>query len=343
MLVAGGLAAMAPLACSDQPQDRARGNSGDPGKATAKHPSGPPTDDPPGTLTDDPTDDPPLTLWLAGDVHFGQQTDDLLAPIAAATAGAIGIVNLEGPVGMGESTGARLVNTADALPVLVAHGVAVASVRNNHMNDLGDQGVRHTRAALTRAGIQPADADHPGEPALAVIERAGLSLAVLAHDLSPVREQEALGDMRPLMQQALAAARARADLVAVSLHITGPPSYLPPKELIEAVDLAIAGGATVVAAHGSHAPARVERRGTAIIAWGLGNLLFNCTCTREIDGLVVRVELDARGTRRAQVIPVDAGLLGQPARPAEAAGLTLDLLRSLGSELTERAAAHAFF
>lgn len=111
-----------------------------------------------------------------------------------------------------------------------------------------------------------------------------------------------------------------------------------------AVEAALAAGATVVAAHGTHQLARVERRGRAVIAWGLGNLAFACACTDETDGLLLRVELDADGAAlRAAVVPVDAGLRGEAVRPAREAALVFDLLESLGSSPLTRAKARASF
>ena len=289
-----------------------------------------------------------IALWLGGDVHVGAHTKPLLRPLQPYLRGAHGIVNLEGPVISGQtaaaaeaarsSTAQRLLNSAAALPWLAASGVRVAGVRNNHDTDLGTGGLADTRAALRAANIAPAGAD-PG-----FIDSAGVRVAVVAHDLSSAHERHTLGSLRADIERSIAAASARADLVVASFHIRGPPSYLPPQELVEAVDTALSAGALIVAAHGSHALARVERRGPAIIAWGLGNLLFDCACTSESDGLIVYLSISVIGpveARRvridtAQVIAIDAGLLGAPATPASDGALTLDLLRSLGSQLHDR-------
>jgi poly-gamma-glutamate synthesis protein (capsule biosynthesis protein) len=130
----------------------------------------------------------------------------------------------------------------------------------------------------------------------------------------------------------LDAARARGDVLVVGLHVTAPPLLLPPPELEVAVELALAHGATVVVAHGSHAVARVERRGAAVIAWGLGNLAFACPCTTERDGLVLEVELDVDGRPGpAWAVPITAGLQGAPPSLSEQRQLMFDLLTSLGS------------
>ena len=126
-------------------------------------------------------------------------------------------------------------------------------------------------------------------------------------------------------------------MLVATFHVTGPPSLLPPPELKEAVELALAAGAKVVLAHGSHALGLVERRGDAVIAWGLGNLAFACACTDEVDGLALTVEFDAKGSvTRAAAVPVTAGLRGASAKLSAAPGLVLDLLESLGGKPTRR-------
>jgi poly-gamma-glutamate capsule biosynthesis protein CapA/YwtB (metallophosphatase superfamily) len=83
-------------------------------------------------------------------------------------------------------------------------------------------------------------------------------------------------------------------------------------------------------AHGTHAIGPVERRGQTVIAWGLGNLAFACDCTREAEGLILRVALTPQRTS-ARVIPITAGLGGRSARPSHEHALMLELVRKLGS------------
>lgn len=294
-----------------------------------------------------------VELWLGGDVHMGDdKARAFLDPeLDRALAGSIGIINLEGPVGTGTSTAERLANAPASLVRLARHGVAVASIVNNHALDQGSEGQVRTQETLRELGILAAGSRH------VLIEREGLRIAVTAHDLSPDRpgvrglaRPSASQDARTRWQarqreitQAIDTARQDADFVVAVFHVTGPPSYLPGPELEAAVDTALDAGAIIIAAHGSHALARVERRGPAIIAWGLGNLVFSCPCTDERDGLIVRVRLTARGIDSAAVIPIDAGLGNQAARLATNPGLTMDLLESLGTTTLSRAGNQAFF
>jgi poly-gamma-glutamate synthesis protein (capsule biosynthesis protein) len=116
----------------------------------------------------------------------------------------------------------------------------------------------------------------------------------------------------------------------VSFHTTGAPLYLPEPPLREAVDVALAAGATVVVAHGSHALAGAERRGSSVVAWGLGNVAFACDCTDEREAVALRVTLGKGGVEAASLVPIDAGLGGAQARVAADPGPVLDLLQALG-------------
>jgi poly-gamma-glutamate capsule biosynthesis protein CapA/YwtB (metallophosphatase superfamily) len=235
--------------------------------------------------------------------------------------GGPGVVNLEGPVGDGWYGGEplRLTQAPAALAELRAAGVAVAGIANNHAGDAGPDGPAATARALAGAGVRAAG----GPAGAAILDVGGLRVAVTAHDLA--------AGAPPGLRADLDAARRRADVLVATFHVTGPPSYLPRPELEAAVEVALAAGATVVAAHGTHMLARVERRGRAVVAWGLGNLAFACPCTDEDSGALLEVELDRAGAGAARILPIDAGLRGAPARAAADPELTLELLRALGS------------
>jgi poly-gamma-glutamate capsule biosynthesis protein CapA/YwtB (metallophosphatase superfamily) len=267
----------------------------------------------------------PIELWIGGDVHVGDSNGTGLAPISDALKGAQGIVNLEGPIGNTPAPGSelRLANAPAAVAALREGGVRVAGIANNHAADRGVDGIAETAAALREIGILPAG----GPAGSAVLAIHGRRVVVTAHDLSKGIPKDLEGE--------LADARSRGDVLVATFHVTGPPSYLPRPELRAAADAAIAAGALVVAAHGTHALGPVERRGKAVIAWGLGNLLFACNCTDEVDGAVLRISIQG-DTARAQIIPIDAGLRGAPARPGHNPGLILDLLDALGSSPLRR-------
>ncbi|HNG94892.1 MAG TPA: CapA family protein [Acidobacteriota bacterium] len=263
----------------------------------------------------------PVDIWLGGDVHLGKGNTNVLAPLKSITHNATGIINLEGAVAETSSLreGIVLLNAPHRLAILKEAGVAVAGVANNHAQDAGDQSLVHTVEQIRMAGLLPV-----GEMAgTAVFERERMRLVVSAHDLT--------GGVPPRLAEELRRARAQGDILIATFHVTGPPSYLPSRELKQAVDIALSAGAQVIAAHGSHLPGPIERRGPAVILWGLGNLVFDCDCTAEKDALVARITFDQGQVIKAQVFPIEAGLNGAPARlSANPAGM-FELLTAIGS------------
>lgn len=274
-----------------------------------------------------------VELWLGGDVNLGVGGRGVLAPLAPLTRRAVGIVNLEGPVTprAPSGEGLKLFNAPSALGELKALGVEVAGIANNHAGDAGLEGASATARALREAGLVPVG----GPAGVAVIERGGLRIAVTAHDLTD--------GVPPKLNDDLKAAHAQGDVLVATFHVTGPDLYLPRPELRQAVKLALAAGASVVAAHGTHAVGPVERRGDAVIAWGLGNVAFACDCTHEDDAVLLRVQLEGRRVAEAEILPIDAGLDGAVARPSSDAAGILDLIDSLGGTPLRRNAERGVF
>ena len=277
----------------------------------------------------------PLKLWLGGDVHIGTELTRLTEGVALE--GAMGIVNLEGPIAPGlsaeiNSAGVRLRNAVGTPGILRAAGVGVVGLANNHRLDDGIAGLESTRRALQSAGISPVGGS------TRIIEHASWKLALVARELGNTSDRKIAESVRVVVNSS--------DVVIVSMHVTGPPSYLPSEPLVAVVDSVVSAGGDIVVVHGSHAVAKVERRADALIVWGLGNLVFSCDCTREQDALLLLLSVTkTAGTLRigAELLPLQAGLNGQPARPAADPHVLMGLLKSLGSStLTPSGAAFSF-
>jgi Bacterial capsule synthesis protein PGA_cap len=272
---------------------------------------------------DHATGAPGVTVWLAGDVHLGQADGPTVARRLAALApftDGVGVVNLEGPVAAVTARPGELANHPVGVAALRGAGVRVVGIANNHADDGGRDPRTWTRALARGLGLLPVG----GAAGAARLEVGGVRLVISAHDLTP-------GFDRAALATALADARAQGDVLVATFHVTAPSTYAAPAEAIAAVAVAQVAGARVIAVHGSHAVARVERTGATVIAWGLGNLLFDCACTDEEDGLVLQVTLDRDGLVDASVVPIAAGLRGQPATPARDPALMYELLAALRS------------
>jgi poly-gamma-glutamate synthesis protein (capsule biosynthesis protein) len=264
-----------------------------------------------------------VRLWIGGDVNLGTRNNRVLKPLEDMLKGAAGIVNLEGPAAEAEpGPGGKkivLINAPETLSQLRDVGVRVAGIANNHSLDAGAEGPRQTAEALERAGMVASG----GPVGPAVFSVGGLPMVVAAYDLS--------GGVPRNLEEGLHAARQRGNLLIASFHVAGPPSYLPHPELRSAVKIAIAAGAKIVVAHGTHAIGPVERRGNLVVAWGLGNLVFACDCTNEREGLLLEIVLRDGEIDYASVIPIEVGLKGEPARLSADANGVFDLLEGIGS------------
>ena len=273
-----------------------------------------------------------IRLWFGGDVHFGNAHRDPLLALRPATERSIGIVNLEGPVHQPADTiyGTailRLYNAPRTIDYLRTVNVQIATVANNHQDDAGRAGKNLTERSLRDRRILPV-----GGNTASLLYRVGeYRLIVASYALS--------GQVPPNLADELAQLRRTGDVLIVLFHVAGTQSYLPHQYLRQAVDIAIRSKASIIVSHGSHAIGPVERRADAVIAWGLGNLAFNCRCTDEAEAVILAVTLDPSTDRplaSACVIPIDAGMLGAPSRPAKDAVAPFDLLDALGSSRLTR-------
>lgn len=264
-----------------------------------------------------------LRLWLAGDVH---RASDLPLFEGVGPSG-FGIVNLEGAIDEGHeservSDKLLLRNSPRVVAALQSAHVVIAGIANNHRDDLGAQAKERTRAVLKAAGIETADVASP-----AYVQSGGFRIATIA-DL--VEEQ-------PLdLRMQITDVRTRADVVLVSLHTLGEPSYFATPALEITVQRALEAAPDVIVVHGSHWLAKVQRIGTTVVAWGLGNLAFDCDCSERPEGALLELEFgqSARGAKlrpTARFVPISPGHRELAARPLADPEPTLQLLQSLGS------------
>ncbi|MDX2009311.1 MAG: CapA family protein [Myxococcaceae bacterium] len=277
-----------------------------------------------------PTTRPPprAVLWFGGDVHLGQRGASSLDGLALD--GPL-VINLEGPIGTapGPSSAERLINPPDTASTLARARVLAAGVDNNHSLDDGPEGLERTREALFAQKVVPLG--------LSVLTVSGVPVTLLQVDLSKGAPKD--------LEARLTWAADAPGVAIVLFHVLAPPLYTPDPPLKSAVALAAEVGIDAVLVHGSHALGAVERKGKTLVAWGLGNVAFDCECTAEDEGLLVRLEVSGSRVEEATVVPIRAGLQGAAARratPAEAS-LDLDLLESLGSKPLDRTATHARF
>jgi hypothetical protein len=159
------------------------------------------------------------------------------------------------------------------------HGLALA---NNHILDYGVIGLQDTLGALDRLGVRHCGAGSDLEEAsrAVIFDLGGLSVAMLAFT---DRNWYGAGRTRPgthfwrgRRSAAAIAALARAfDFVIVHLHQGYEFVRFPGPEELRIARRAADAGADLVLGHHAHALMGVKRLGHALVAYGLGNFIFD--------------------------------------------------------------------
>jgi poly-gamma-glutamate capsule biosynthesis protein CapA/YwtB (metallophosphatase superfamily) len=204
----------------------------------------------------------------------------------------IAFANLETPLSVERpiATGSPPVLGAppELASALARAGIDVLSLANNHAYDQLPRGATRTREAVSAAQILGVGLGATVDESLApvLVQRGGLRVAFLAFTQfvngrprrGPQETEVARWD-EPSMIAAVERARARADLVVVSMHWSFDFVDHPSPRQRRAVAHLVEHGADVILGHGPHVLQSVERmrsaRGDAICAYSLGNLLSN--------------------------------------------------------------------
>jgi poly-gamma-glutamate synthesis protein (capsule biosynthesis protein) len=169
-------------------------------------------------------------------------------------------------------------------------GFDVVSLANNHTMDYGAVGLLDTLDAIESAGVRHIGAgpDAASAAAPAIIGANGLRVAFIACADTPtegggfaIRDWSAsdspglfICDDAPLAAT-IAAARESADFVIVVVHAGDEYRTAPSATQRRIVETALAAGADAYIGHHAHVVQPVERRGSQLIAWGLGNFIFD--------------------------------------------------------------------
>jgi hypothetical protein len=169
--------------------------------------------------------------------------------------------------------------------VLKLAGIDLLSLANNHIMDYGEQGLFSTIEALRRAGIRYVGAGANRREACSplFLDVVGRRVAFLARTAVIVRSRSYAGENSPGVAfldpdetaAAIHSSRSQADLVILLVHWgIEHYSYPSPTQRQTARRLAEAG-ADVILGHHPHALQGIEYVGPAVIAYSLGNFIFN--------------------------------------------------------------------
>ncbi len=246
-----------------------------------------------------------LELAFVGDVIFGRYRDDGFDAIATDGANPfeeikplitadVVVANLEtplveelaekSPIGSKFRFGASRAMAS----TLADAGVHVLSLANNHYFDLREQGQRDTPRIVRELGMLPIGASREEEPIYRVetLERSGWRVGFLAvttrrnapqFEGAPVLPFSNLRDMKRDLVPVLEAARADHDVLVVYVHWGDEYAEAPDLYHRRAAHALVDGGADLVVGHHPHVLQGIERYQDGVIAYSMGNFLFENT------------------------------------------------------------------
>jgi poly-gamma-glutamate capsule biosynthesis protein CapA/YwtB (metallophosphatase superfamily) len=295
---------------------------------TAPPTTEPPTTEPTTTSTTSTTEAPTLTVAAGGDVQGDRMVGTYIDAHGGAAALAkvapylrtadLAFVNLEGPISdkgtklaWKEYTFRSRLALADGL---AAAGIDVVSTANNHAADCGSAAVLDTIARLDKVGIEHAgsgenitDARTP-----AILDTPAGKVAVLAFTDKYASGFAAgaehpgvatIGDGSKVLE-AIAAAKKKADYVIVSFHWGIEYESQAASYQRSLAHKCIDAGADLILGHHPHVIQGIEVYKNKLIAYSLGDFVFDHRPGVTGQAFVLWVTLGTDGPPVARIIPV---------------------------------------
>jgi poly-gamma-glutamate synthesis protein (capsule biosynthesis protein) len=235
-----------------------------------------------------------LTLHCVGDIYAAQRSVDLLRTEPGALEAAVALLrqadlrfaNLETPLLAGGSplysTGVRLKSPPAAVRILRNLGIDVVSLANNHMMDFGPPGLASTLEHLSAEGLPYVGAGPTRSaaqaPALLTVRGSRVAFLSACDNEGGGATPGGLGVSLIAPAELVAAVervRAEADYVVVAVHTGIEYCSCPEPFFVRLARRLVDSGATLVVGHHPHVPQGLERRGDGLIAYSLGDFLFD--------------------------------------------------------------------
>jgi poly-gamma-glutamate capsule biosynthesis protein CapA/YwtB (metallophosphatase superfamily) len=288
----------------------------------------PPTTTTAAPTTTTTTEPPPLTVAAGGDVmgdrgvgdyidkYGGESVFEFVKPYLAPAD--MAFVNLEGSISDKGSPVASKKYTFRARPALATGlawaGVDVVSLANNHAVDYGSKALLDCIARLDDAGVDHAGAgaDAAAAAAAAMLDTPAGRVAVLA--ASEITQYFAATARQPgtnvtsspnssLIAQVAAAAK-QADFVVVSLHWGTEYHATADQGQRNLAHKLIDAGADLILGHHPHVIQGLEIYKDRLIAYSLGDFIFDHYSRATGETFVLQVTLPQEGPPSGTIIPV---------------------------------------
>ena len=241
-----------------------------------------------------------IELTFMGDIMFGGYFEDVYGPLRSELhdpllevepliASDLALANLETTItrdldltGKGHK---RFVTIPERVAPLARHGIDAVTIANNHLYDNFTRGLTDTPELAKQAGLIVVGAARSEPPGVRVetLDVKGWRVALIAvttrlntrpkkGDLVPpfVDERGARAQLGALVT----AARADHELVIVAIHWGNEYQDTPERWQIDTARALVDAGADAIIGHHVHVLQGIERYKSGVIAYSLGNFIF---------------------------------------------------------------------
>ncbi len=280
-----------------------------------------------------------VTLMAVGDIMLGRTIGDLIlndgpqAPFVdtapTLSSADITVGNLECPIserGMPEIKTYVFRAPPAAGGSLVYAGFDVVSLANNHALDFGPLALADTLSILADHQIASVGAGMEASQAYSpvILKVNGLRIAFLAFADIPPTDYDYLaweaGPDKPgiawahpeKIRQGVVAARQIADVVVVLVHNGYEIVQRVSEDQQATAKLAIDSGASLVIGHHPHVLQRIDTYKEGLIAYSMGNFVFDNFLFPPNYSAILKVELSKQGVETYELIDVIVQLNGVP-------------------------------
>jgi len=248
-------------------------------------------------------------------------------------------VNLETPLSTSDWRHPTKLSRYSSRPVaaqaLAEAGVGYVALGNNHAFDALTPGLRDTVETLEETGIAYSGAGTSATAAWepAVVDVSGLSVAFVScttidgtqYDLDWAADSGSRGEVtvedggqsltvppgvgvasatEERIERRVEEAAERATLVVVQIHGGEPYRPTPTAEMRALTETAARAGADLVVNHHPHVVGGIDTIDSTVVAWSLGNLVFDRKLWPTFPTYLLTVDLAADGVRRVAVDPL---------------------------------------
>jgi len=283
----------------------------------AEEDAGPPPAAPPAPATPAAAEpDGSFTMLAVGDIQLGRtiyadmvDLGDYTFPMKAVadrlSAADLTVGNLEAQVFERcrvLRVGMRLCAGPRALESIDLGGFDVLTVANNHATNFGKRNLDESVRLLRARGI--AVAGHGKQ--IPVVEIAGTRVAFLGW--SPVHERVPLRRIAGQIKRA----RAEADLVFAFVHWGVEYETTPSRAQEHLADYIASKGVDLIIGSHPHVTQPMERVRDTLVAYSLGNFVFDFMWGEALRGAVGEFVVGKDGVRSSRLIPVQIDEMGAP-------------------------------